>query len=151
MSRPSSCRGRLRDSRILLASFLSFLQIPNTTEGNITQFQLAVANLSILASVFYHIAAFIGHGWCPQAYLVKQRFLFITSWSWMIELSDVKQTRGTAGQNTFLNYFIRLYFDNSPIQKSSDLAMVGVSDLFPFFLLNWSSRTINLNEGWAVA
>lgn len=54
----------------------------------------------------------------------------------MIELSDVKQTRGTAGQNTFLNYFIRLYFDNSPIQKSSDLAMVGVSDLFPFFLLN---------------
>lgn len=49
------------------------------------------------------------------------------------ELSDVKQTRGTAGQNTFLNYFIHLYFDNLPIQKSSSFAIVGVSDLFPFF------------------
>lgn len=60
--------------KILFASFRCFLQIPNTTEGSITQFHPTVPNLSIPVSVFHHIAAFIGRGWCLQAYQVKQIF-----------------------------------------------------------------------------
>ena len=63
---------RLKDIACEFSLFSSNLQY--TTEGDIAQFQSTVPNLSILASVFHHTAAFIGHGWCPQAYLVKQRF-----------------------------------------------------------------------------
>lgn len=45
------------------------------------------------------------------------------------ELSDGKQTRVTAGQNTSLSYFIHLYFDNLPIQDSSDRAVVLAPEL----------------------
>lgn len=147
MSRLSSRHVAAAETHRFCLQVFCFPQIPKTIEGNITQFQSAVPNLSVLASVFHHTAAFIGHGWCLQTYLVTQRVYRLVIMSDR-ELSDVKQTRGTAGQNTFLNYFIHLYFDNLPLQKSSDLAMVGVSDWFPFFLLNGSSRSIHLNEGW---
>lgn len=50
------------------------------------------------------------------------------------ELPDGKQTRVTVGQNTSLNYFIHLYFDNLPKQDRSDWAMVLVPGLVLFVL-----------------